>query len=174
MSQTTHRPARRRIPAAVTNRLVEGAFAACLGLAAIAMLVLLLWITSPYPDSGPGGALRAAAGLWLLAHGAELVRTGTLSGVPAPVGVTPLLLTVLPLLLLYRVARSAEGSARATVTWLSAGYLAVAALTCWFSASAALRVDLLSAAVRLPLVTVATISVGTWAARGRPSPGPAW
>lgn len=87
--------------------LVGGAVAAGLGLAAFAVPVMLLWITSPYPDSGPGGALHVAAALWLLAHGAELVRTDTLAGVPAPVGVPPLLLLVLPVWLLHRAGRDA-------------------------------------------------------------------
>ncbi|MEU6911979.1 cell division protein PerM [Streptomyces olindensis] len=87
--------------------LLGGAVAAGLGLASFAVLVMMLWISSPYPDSGPGGALHVAAALWLLAHGAELVRTDTLSGVPAPVGVTPLLLLALPVWLLHRAARDA-------------------------------------------------------------------
>ncbi|MCZ0987401.1 DUF6350 family protein [Streptomyces diastatochromogenes] len=87
--------------------LLGGAVAAGLGLGSLAVLVLGLWISSPYPDSGPGGALRIAAALWLLAHGVELVRTDTLSGVPLPVGVTPLLLLALPVWLLYRAARDA-------------------------------------------------------------------
>lgn len=152
------------------NLLVEGVFAACLGLAAVAMLVLLLWITSPYPDSGPGGALRTAAGLWLLAHGADLVRTDTLGGPPAPLGVSPLLLTVLPVVLLQRVARSAEGAARSTVALLAAGYLTVAVPVAWFSAGGALRVDLLSAALRVPPFVLAVVAAGVWLARGRPSP----
>ena len=82
-----------------------GALAAGLGLGSFAVLVMVLWISSPYPDSGPGSALHVAASLWLLAHGAELVRTDTLSGVPAPVGVTPLLLLVLPAWLMQRAAR---------------------------------------------------------------------
>lgn len=84
-----------------------GMLAAGLGLGALAVAVLLLWISSPYPDSGPAGALRIAADLWLLAHGAELVRTETLSGGTAPVGLTPLLTSVLPCWLLYRAARHA-------------------------------------------------------------------
>lgn len=56
---------------------------------------------------GAGGALQVAALLWLLAHGAELVRTDTLSGLPAPVGVTPLLMLMLPVWLVYRAARDA-------------------------------------------------------------------
>ncbi|MET9414486.1 DUF6350 family protein [Streptomyces klenkii] len=86
---------------------VGGAIAAGLGLGALAVVVLLLWITSPYPDGGAGEALRSAAGLWLLAHGAGLVRTDTLTGAPAPIGLTPMLLTVLPCWLLYRAARHA-------------------------------------------------------------------
>lgn len=76
---------RRRSPAAAAC-VVGGAVAAGLGLGFLAVLVIVLWISSPYPDSGPGGALHLAAGLWLLAHGTELVRYDTLSGVPAPVG----------------------------------------------------------------------------------------
>ncbi|WP_241266190.1 DUF6350 family protein, partial [Streptomyces boncukensis] len=82
--------------------LLGGAVAAGLGLGALAVLVLLLWIVSPYPDSGADGALHIAADLWLLAHGAHLTRLDTLGGAPAPLGVTPLLLTVLPVWLLRR------------------------------------------------------------------------
>ncbi|MFI7012811.1 DUF6350 family protein [Streptomyces sp. NPDC050164] len=110
--------ARRRPPSPLLTRmrdrspglvgaLMGGAVAAGLGLASFAVLVMMLWITSPYPDSGPGGALHVAAALWLLAHGAELVRTDTLAGVPAPVGVPPLLLLALPVWLLHRAARDA-------------------------------------------------------------------
>ncbi len=115
MIQTTARPAplsrlrtrwRDRSPGLAAG-LLGGAFAALLGLAACAALVTLLWISSPYPDSGPGGALRVAAALWTLAHGAELVRADTLSGTPAPVGVTPLLFLLLPVWLLHRAARDA-------------------------------------------------------------------
>ncbi|NEB63097.1 hypothetical protein G3I61_26090, partial [Streptomyces diastaticus] len=113
--QTTARPAplsrlrtrwRDRSPGLAAG-LLGGVFAALLGLAACAALVTLLWISSPYPDSGPGGALRVAAALWTLAHGAELVRADTLSGTPAPVGVTPLLFLLLPVWLLHRAARDA-------------------------------------------------------------------
>ncbi|MEU5138734.1 DUF6350 family protein [Streptomyces sp. NPDC021139] len=113
--QTTARPAplsllrarwRDRSPGLAAG-LLGGVVAAVLGLAACAALVTLLWISSPYPDSGPGGALHIAAALWVLAHGAELVRADTLSGAPAPVGVTPLLFLLLPVWLLHRAARDA-------------------------------------------------------------------
>ncbi|MEU1671746.1 DUF6350 family protein [Streptomyces roseifaciens] len=100
------RPAASAPPPAGTV-FVGGAIAAGLGLGALAVVVLLLWITSPYPDGGAGEALRSAAGLWLLAHGADLVRTDTLTGAPAPIGLTPMLLTALPCWLLYRAARHA-------------------------------------------------------------------
>lgn len=88
--------------------MLAGAVAAALGLGSIAVVVLLLWVASPYPDtSGPNGALRIAADLWLLAHGAMLVREETRAGSPAPVGLTPLLLCALPVWLLYRAARHA-------------------------------------------------------------------
>lgn len=87
--------------------LLGGAVAAGLGLGSFAVLVMMLWVSSPYPDSGPEGALHIAAALWLLAHGVELVRTDTLSGAPMPVGVTPLLLLAVPLWLVYRAARDA-------------------------------------------------------------------
>lgn len=85
--------------------LLGGAVAAGLGLGVFAVVVLLLWTVSPYPDSGAGGALRTAADLWLLAHGTHLVRHETLAGSSAPVGVTPLLLTAVPVWLLWRATR---------------------------------------------------------------------
>lgn len=94
--------------------LLGGAVAAGLGLGALAVLVTVLWISAPSPDTGPGGALHTATALWVLAHGAELVRTDTLSGVPAPLGVTPLLLTLLPVWLLHRAARDATDAGDGT------------------------------------------------------------
>jgi Family of unknown function (DUF6350) len=155
--------------------LVDGAFVAGLGLATLAALVLLLWTTSPYPDSGPGGALRVATGLWLLAHGAELVRTETLSDTPAPVGVPPLFLTMLPVFLLHQVARTAEGAASWVIGWLSVGYLAVGALVAWFSPGGSIRVTSLSVALHLPLFTVGVTVGVVWVARGCPAPPlPGW
>ncbi|MFE5157018.1 DUF6350 family protein [Streptomyces sp. NPDC056697] len=96
-----------RRSSAIREAFLGGVVAAGLGLGTFAVVVLLLWITSSSPDSSPDGALHVAADLWLLGHGADLVRTETLSGHTAPVGLTPLLLGVVPCWLLYRAAQHA-------------------------------------------------------------------
>ncbi|MEU2391126.1 DUF6350 family protein [Streptomyces sp. NPDC007369] len=185
---------RRRSPEAAAC-VLGGALAAGLGLGFLAVLVIVLWISSPYPDSGPGGALHLAAGLWLLAHGTELVRYDTLSGVPAPVGVTPLLLIVLPALLMRRAGRlgSASGDARADTgggeggdggtgggepdgglpasavfSAVLCGYLTVGSLATVYAAGGPMPADPLSAAWHVPLVAVLAAGAGVWAAKGRP------
>ncbi|WP_159046019.1 DUF6350 family protein [Streptomyces sp. WM6372] len=182
---------RRRSPAAAAC-VLGGAVAAGLGLGFLAVLVIVLWISSPYPDSGPGGALHLAAGLWLLAHGTELVRYETLSGVPAPVGVTPLLLVALPALLMRRAARlgSASGDGRdggdggdgdevlpasAVFSAVTCGYLCVGSLATVYAAAGPMPADPLSAALHVPLVAVLAAAGGVWAAKGRPvGPLPHW
>ncbi|MEU6554025.1 DUF6350 family protein [Streptomyces sp. NPDC046915] len=159
--------------------LLAGAVAAGLGLGCFAVLVMVLWVSSPYPDSGPGGALHVAAALWLLAHGVLLVRTETLSGVPAPVGVTPLLLLVLPAWLLYRAARDATDApadadgpppVAAPTAWTGVvlGYLGVGTGAALYASGGALRPVWEWAAVCLPLVAVAAAGAGVWSAYGRP------
>ncbi|MFI0965331.1 DUF6350 family protein [Streptomyces sp. NPDC021080] len=158
--------------------LLGGAFAAGLGLASFAVLVMALWISSPYPDSGPGGALHAAAALWLLAHGVELIRTDTLSGVPMPVGVTPLLLLALPVWLLHRAAREAadvtsESSPRTAWAGVVAGYLSVGWAAALYASGGTLRPSWAWAAICLPLLAVTAAGAGVWTAHGRPwSPRP--
>ncbi|MFI0784758.1 DUF6350 family protein [Streptomyces lydicus] len=102
-----------RRSSAIGAAFVGGVTAAGLGLGALTVAVLLLWVASPYPDSGPSRALHLAADLWLLAHGGDLVRTATPSGTAAPVAVTPLLLSVLPVWLLHRAARHTLATAPA-------------------------------------------------------------
>ncbi|WP_405942158.1 DUF6350 family protein [Streptomyces sp. NBC_00207] len=177
-----HAGARRRSPAAAAC-VAGGAVAAGLGLGFLAVLVIVLWISSPYPDSGPGGALHLAAGLWLLAHGTELVRYETLSGVPAPVGLTPLLLVALPVLLMRRAARLGSASeedeevlpAGAVFSAVLCGYLAVGALATVYAAGGPMPADPISAAWHVPLVAVLAALGGVWGARGRPlGPLPSW
>jgi hypothetical protein len=153
-----------------------GIVAAGLGLAGCAVLVTALWISSPYPDSGPGGALHTAAALWLLAHGADLVRTDTLSGVPAPLGVSPLLLLGLPVWLVHRAARdAAEGTVRnplppAGGIWAGAvlGYVLAGAAAAVYASGGELRPDWPSCAIHLVAVTGLAAGSGVWTAHGRP------
>lgn len=160
--------------------LLGGALAAGLGLGSFAVLVMVLWISSPYPDSGPDGALHVAAALWLLAHGVELIRTDTLSGVPMPVGVTPLLLLALPAWLLHRAAREAadvtsEASPRTAWAGVVAGYLAVGWAAALYASGGALRPSWLWALICLPLLAAGAAGAGIWTAYGRPwGPMPRW
>ncbi|SCD84115.1 hypothetical protein GA0115243_104411 [Streptomyces sp. ScaeMP-e83] len=187
MTQMTERspmlPPERTRTLALASAFLRGVAAAGLGLGSLAVLVMVFWISSPYPDSGPGGALRAAAAVWLLAHGAELVRPDTLSGVPAPVGVVPLLLVVGPLWLAHRAARDAaepeEGRARPSQTGafcaVTAGYLLVAAGAAAYARDGALRVVPESLAFPVALVVAGAAAAGVWTAAGRPfGPLPSW
>ncbi|MFE2304448.1 DUF6350 family protein [Streptomyces sp. NPDC059445] len=168
---------RDRSPGLATS-LLGGVFAAGLGLAWFAILVMVLWISSPYPDSGPDGALHVAAGLWLLAHGVELIRTDTLSGLPMPVGVTPLLLLALPVWLLHRAAREAadvtsESSPHTAWAGVVAGYLSVGWAAAAYAAGGTLRPAWAWTAICLPLLAVIAAGAGVWTAHGRPwGPGP--
>ncbi|WP_329456067.1 cell division protein PerM [Streptomyces sp. NBC_01497] len=169
--------------AALTASFLRGSIAACLGLGTLAVLVMALWISSPYPDSGAGGALHVAVALWLLAHGIDLVRPGTLSGAPAPVGIVPLLLVALPGYLAYRAARDAlepqEGRPQLTalgaVATVSGGYLLVGAGAVAYAHTGAFTAAPLRAAAVLPAFVIAVTGAGAWSAVGRPAvPLPRW
>ncbi|MFD0337413.1 DUF6350 family protein [Streptomyces sp. NPDC127117] len=170
-------------PAVLAYALLRGAVAAGLGVGSIAVLVLMLWISSPTSDSSPGGALHAAAGLWLLAHGAELIRAGTLSGVPAPVGIVPLLLAVVPVWLVHRAARDVlvpeEGrpvpSEAGAFTMVVTGYLLVGAAVAYYGRGGPLSVHPPSLLFPAALVVVGAAAAGVWTAAGRPvGPPPSW
>ncbi|MCK7622943.1 DUF6350 family protein [Streptomyces sp. RS10V-4] len=170
-----------RRSSAIGTATVSGATAAGLGLGALAVAVLLLWIASPYPDSGPSRALHLAAGLWFMAHGGGLVRAATLSGAPAPLGVTPLLLAALPLWLLHRAARdtlaaAADGAPggrqapgtgpaaapRTLLGALLAGYLLVAAGALLYTSTGRLSAAPLSALLAVPGTAAATLAFTAW------------
>ncbi|MBT2367810.1 hypothetical protein J7E88_21480 [Streptomyces sp. ISL-10] len=162
--------------AAIVAGVVRGGTAAGLGLGTITVLVMVMWISSPFPDSGPGGALHAAAALWLLAHGAELVRTETLSQLPAPMGVVPLLFVALPAWLAHRAARDAlepgdsrpRASPSGVLTAVTTGYVMVGAPVVLYAAGGPLAAEPLSALVHLPLLAFAAAACGVWTASGRP------
>ncbi|GAA2510773.1 hypothetical protein GCM10010276_66780 [Streptomyces longisporus] len=189
MIQTTARRAplpylRARIRARMRDRspglgagVAGGAVAAGLGLGTITVLVMVFWISSPYPDSGPGGALHVAAALWLLAHGTELLRTDTLSGVPAPVGVTPLLLFAVPVLLVHRAARDVvyggeeDGpllSARTAWAGVVLGYLGVGAAAALYASGGELRPSWGRPMLCLPVLVMVMAGAGVWTAYGHP------
>ncbi|MFI1308262.1 cell division protein PerM [Streptomyces sioyaensis] len=166
---------------AIGAAFLGGVTAAGLGLGALTVAVLLLWVASPAPDSGPSGALHLAADLWLLAHGGDLVRTGTPSGVPAPVAVTPLLLVVLPVWLLHRAARHALATAvdgrpapgdapgaasvvapRTLLGALLTGYLCIAAGALLYAGAGGLSAEPLSVLVYVPATAVATLAATAW------------
>ncbi|MFD8865290.1 DUF6350 family protein [Streptomyces sp. NPDC059590] len=184
----------RRPSSAVREAFLGGVVAAGLGLGALAVVVLLLWITSSDPDSSPDGALHIAADLWLLAHGGDLVRSGAASGGTAPVGLTPLLFSALPCWLLYRAGRHAietgvpdeeaepeaagggEGRwlpdgaplhPRTAFGWVTGGYLLVGVAIVVYASTGPLHVEPLSALLHLPLVAAGAVAVGVWAADGR-------
>ncbi|MDF0370508.1 DUF6350 family protein [Streptomyces sp. KA12] len=169
--------AERSRSAALASAFVRGVLAAGLGLGSLSVLVMLLWISSPYPDSGPGGALHVASGLWLLAHGAELVRADTVGGHPVPVGTVPLLLGVLPVWLVHRAARdsaetgersSAGTSAVGAFCAVSAGYLLVVLASAAYAQGGALPADRVSLAFPVTVVVAVAAAAGVWAARSRP------
>jgi hypothetical protein len=159
----------RPLPALRASATAAGMAAAGLALLGLAAVVLLLWVVSPFPDSGLGGALHIAADLWLLAHGTDLVRGTTLSGAPAPVGITPLLLSVLPAWLLHRGTASAVANGtRGCAAWVLGGYLAVAVPVTAYAAAGPLHADVLSALLHVPLLAAAATAAGAWAGCGRP------
>ncbi|MCX5212473.1 DUF6350 family protein [Kitasatospora sp. NBC_00240] len=88
--------------------LLAGVRTALLGLAAVAVPILGLWVVTPYADDTASGAARLAGTVWLLGHGGPLGR----GGAGAPVTVTPLLLTVLTAWQLHRAGRRAAGVGR--------------------------------------------------------------
>ncbi|UAL71443.1 DUF6350 family protein [Streptomyces angustmyceticus] len=174
-----------------------GVTAAGLGLGALAVAVLLLWVASPAPDSGPSRALHLAADLWLMAHGGDLVRTtGRLA---APVAVTPLLLAALPVWLLHRAARHTLATAtdgrtapgpdlgagtgpvpavvpRTLLGALLTGYLLIAAAVLIYASAGELSAEPLSALAFVPATAVATLGGTGWYLLRHPGADllPAW
>ncbi|MHB1433439.1 MAG: cell division protein PerM, partial [Streptosporangiaceae bacterium] len=91
--------------------LIAGARAAAvsagIGLAAVAVLVLIGWIAAPHIGIGLAGALRAAVVFWLVAHHAGVQVHGA-----GRIGMLPLGLVLLPGVLLWRAGRVIARSQR--------------------------------------------------------------
>ncbi|MER5862637.1 DUF6350 family protein [Kitasatospora sp. NPDC002040] len=146
--------------------LLAGVRAALLTLAVIAVPVLALWVLTPYADDTAAGAGRLACALWLLGHGAPLTRGAT----GAPVTLTPLLLTVVTTVLLFRTGRRLGGRER--LYWraplaVCAGYLAVAlAAVAECSGAGALRAAPVLDLLVVALVVTGSVGAGLWSALG--------
>ncbi|WP_093836704.1 DUF6350 family protein [Streptomyces aidingensis] len=159
--------------------MFEGLLAAGLGIGAVSAVVLLVWTTSPHPAEGPGTALRVALDLWLLGHGTELLRFDTPAGVPAPIGLTPLLLAAFCGWLLNRAVRvsvlpddapdARPGEGFRAALWISAGYcLAAAVAVAHTVPEGPIRPVPPSAALHLPLFALAITFATAWHHSGPP------
>ncbi|WP_310722526.1 DUF6350 family protein [Streptomyces sp. N2A] len=167
-----------RPSSALGAAFLGGVTAAGLGLGALTVAVLLLWVAAPYPDTSLSRALHLAADLWLLAHGGGLVRDVPHSAVPAPVALTPLLLAVLPVWLLHRAARHTLATAddpgpaagpttpRTLLGALLTGYLLVAGAALGYASVGRLAADPLSTLLYVPGTAVTTMAVTTWRVLG--------
>ncbi|WP_228471593.1 cell division protein PerM, partial [Streptomyces alkaliphilus] len=155
---------------------LDGAGAAARGLGVPVVIVLLLWTTSPHPDAGAAAALRVAIDLWLLAHGAPLERMDTLDGVPAPLALTPLLLTAVPVWLLWRAARAALPPGRpvkeavGAAVRVSLGYAAAGVPAILFAAGGPLRAGPGRALLHLLLLALAVTVVAALRSAEPPAP----
>lgn len=85
--------------AALGGAAIAGALAAVVGWLVIAVPVIVTWFADPLSTVSAGQALGTAAGVWALAH------RGVIDAAEVSVQLTPLLLTVLPILLCRYAAR---------------------------------------------------------------------
>ncbi|MFE3885029.1 DUF6350 family protein [Streptomyces lydicus] len=198
---SSHGRAAAQRSSAIGAAFLGGVTAAGLGLGALAVAVLLLWVASPAPDSGPSRALHLAADLWLMAHGGALERTTGHFAVP--VAVTPLLLAVLPVWLLHRAARHTLATAadartgpgvvpgagpgnaadatlavvpRTLLGALLTGYLLVAAAVLIYASAGELSAEPLSVLASVPATALATLAGTGWFLLRHPGTDllPAW
>ncbi|MFF1795994.1 DUF6350 family protein, partial [Kitasatospora sp. NPDC058263] len=156
--------------------VLTGVRTALLGLAVVAVPVLGLWVVTPYADDGAAGAVRLAGALWLLGHGAPVLR----GALDAPLTVTPLLLGLLAVGQLHRAGARAAARRRLRPRWSGplavwSGYCAVAVVVVAQCSGAGLfRARVLPDVLVVALVAAVATAVGA-RATGAPSPrsGPA-
>ncbi|MFE7531207.1 DUF6350 family protein [Kitasatospora sp. NPDC057542] len=119
--------------------LLTGVRTALVGLAAVGVPVLGLWVVTPYADGGAAAVTRLAGVLWLLGHGAPVLR----GAADAPLTVTPLLLGALAVVRLYRVGAGVAARRGLRSRWggpvaVWAGYCVVAVAVALHCAGAGL------------------------------------
>ncbi|SOB83684.1 hypothetical protein SAMN06272789_3898 [Streptomyces sp. 1331.2] len=143
--------------------LLAGVRTALVGLAVVGVPVLGLWVMTPYADDGAAAATRLAGVLWLLGHGAPVLR----GGADAPLTVTPLLLGALAVVRLHRAGAGVAARRGLRSRWggpvaLWAGYCAVAVVVALHCAGAGLfrsrvLLDVLVVALVAALATAAGV-----------------
>ncbi|GAA2839674.1 DUF6350 family protein [Kitasatospora sp. CM 4170] len=152
--------------------LLTGARTALLGLAAVAVPVLALWVVTPYADDGAAGAVRLAGALWLLGHGAPVLR----GAAQAPLTVTPLLLGLLAVVQLRRAGARVAARRGPRPRWggpwaVCCGYCGVAlAVVAQCAGPGLFRARVLPDVLVVAALAAAATRSGARAAR-RPGPG---
>ncbi|MGV9267062.1 cell division protein PerM [Kitasatospora sp. NPDC003701] len=153
--------------------VLTGVRTALLGLAAVAVPVLGLWVVTPFADDGAAGAVRLAGVLWLLGHGAPVLR----GALDAPLTVTPLLLGLLAVGQLHRAGARAAARRRFRPRWSGplavwSGYCAVAvAVVAQCSGAGQFRARVLPDVLVVALLAGAATAAGARTARRVPERG---
>jgi hypothetical protein len=139
--------------------LTTSVWAAVVGIAPLAAIVLVVWVAGASAGTGATDAVRFALGAWLLAHGAPLSVGGATLGL-APLGLTALVV--------WQLVRAGTNTARAVgadglglglrvVGAVTVAYTVVGAVVASFAGSGQLEVSLPWAV----LVTAAVAALGS-------------
>ncbi|WP_051830241.1 MULTISPECIES: DUF6350 family protein [Streptomyces] len=149
--------------------LLAGVRAALVGLAVVGVPVLGLWVVTPYADDGAAAATRLAGVLWLLGHGAPVLR----GDADAPLTVTPLLFGALAVVRLHRAGAGVAARRGLRSRWggpvaLWAGYCAVAVVVALHCAGGLFRSRVLLDVLVVALVAALATAAGV---RSAESPG---